>query len=63
MANAGPEENAEEIKRGASKALCQKGRPVFAEYRKAVTVWIEMAQKMASTMKGKYAFNFVSLPV
>ena len=30
-----------------------EGRPVFAEYRNAVTVWIEIAQKIASSTHGK----------
>ena len=62
MAIAGPEQNAEAMKRGASSALCQKGRPVLAEYRKAVTVWIVMAQKIASMTNGRYDFSFASRP-
>ena len=36
--SAGPDENAETKKRGASTAVIQNGRAASPEYRKAVTV-------------------------
>jgi hypothetical protein len=53
MISAGPDTNAVAIKRGASNAMFQKGRAELAANRKAVTVWMEMAQNIASTTKGK----------
>ena len=50
MINAGPDTKAVAMKRGASSAMCQNGREELAENRKAVTVWIEMAQKIARTI-------------
>ena len=50
---AGPEAKAEAMNLGASKAVCQKARPEFAENRNAVTVWIEIAQRIAMITNGK----------
>ena len=44
ITNAGPVMNAETMKRGASSAEFQNGRPPRPEYKNAVTVWMEMAQ-------------------
>ena len=51
--SAGPEAKAEAMKRGARRALCQYGRAEFDEYMNAVTVWIDIAQKIASSTQGK----------
>ena len=52
MSNAGPEENAEARKRGASTAVIQNGRAPRPEYRKAVTVWMLIAQGIDRMMMG-----------
>jgi hypothetical protein len=51
--SAGPEAKAEAMKRRARRALCQNGRALLEDSRNAVTVWMEMAQKMATMTKGK----------
>ena len=53
MISAGPEVNADARKRGPRIAVCQKGRATLDEKRNAVTVWIEIAQKIDSTTAGK----------
>ena len=47
------EAKAEAINRGASIALFQIGRPLLEENRNAVTVCMEMAQKMVINTMGK----------
>ncbi len=63
MISAGPEANADAINRGPSSAVCQNGRAGLAENRKAVTVWIEIAQNIAITTNGKYALKLGCLPL
>ena len=53
MISAGPEAKADAMKRGPSSGEFQNGRAAFDEKRNAVTVWIEIAQKIATTTTGK----------
>ena len=53
IVRAGPDTNADAMKRGPSSAVRQNGRAVLAENKKAVTVWIEIAQNMTTTTSAK----------
>ena len=52
MMSAGPAVNAEARKRGPTIAEFQNGRPPSPTYRNAVTVWIEIAQTIATNTNG-----------
>jgi len=52
MSSAGPPENADARKRGASIAVIQKGLAARPEYRNAVTVWMLIAQGIDKIMIG-----------